>query len=477
MCSEATHTLTDTLMPSPDSDRCVLPANGRVAWEQLAAALRNAPRELGLPDAASLRSVRYHASGQWHNLGTALVLGDEEPEAQDRIISGIRLLARQVHPSEITSGDVLDHLLTLWPDVDVEPAAARFDDTISVRRSSGDLQTATPPGWLLDLRVLRDEPRSGELPDGPFFDPRIDFFAEGFSSASRLWMPKARWDPSRSPRDDYRLIIPDRRALFQSVERDRKRISVMIEARTAGQLYCCAQINAFGGDDSVEIQPIANGQVIFASETSVRSFSSYLLDAESYTYDSAHHPRYNLLGRGSGVTAEDHDPSLERLEEDAAAGEGQTIEYKAWIPPKGEKSKWRELLDTVVGFANADGGRLYIGINDRGETVGVDLPLKKEYGGKHGDDVRAQRDDYSWELQHAIAKGIQPSLAPVFEWFEPAGRTVLCIAVEPGREVPYYVVESNEIFVRRGATTRRALPHELETLFANRPAHGRRSRG
>jgi hypothetical protein len=452
----------------------VLPANGRVSWEQLAAALRNAPRELDLPDAASLRSVRYQGDGKWHNVGTALVLGDEEPEAQDRTISGIRLLARQVRPSEITSGDVLDRLLNFWPGIDDEPAAARFDETISVRRSSGDLQTDTLPGWLLALGVQRDEPRSGVLPDGPFFDPRIDFFAEGLSSVPHRWIPKARWDPSSSPRDDYRLIIPDRRALFQRVERDRKRISALIEARAASQLYCCAQINAFGGDDSLAIQPVANGQATFTSETSVQSFSLYLLDADSYTYDSAHYPRYNLFGQRGGVTAEDHDPSLERLQEDAAAGEGQTIEFKAWIPPKGEKPKWRELLDTVVGFANAEGGRLYIGINDRGETVGVDYPLQKEYGPKHRDDVQAQRDDYTRELQHAIAKGIQPSLATVFEWFEPAGRTVLCIAVERGREVPYYVVESNEIFVRRGATTRRALPHELETLFANRRARGSR---
>ena len=43
--------------------------------------------------------------------------------------------------------------------------------------------------------------------------------------------------------------------------------------------------------------------------------------------------------------------------------ESQNIEYKElW---KDEYLKW------ICGFANAHGGRIYIGINDNGEVVGV----------------------------------------------------------------------------------------------------------
>ena len=44
-------------------------------------------------------------------------------------------------------------------------------------------------------------------------------------------------------------------------------------------------------------------------------------------------------------------------------GESQHIEYK---------ETWRdEYIKWVSGFANADGGKLYIGINDKGEVTGV----------------------------------------------------------------------------------------------------------
>lgn len=55
--------------------------------------------------------------------------------------------------------------------------------------------------------------------------------------------------------------------------------------------------------------------------------------------------------------------------------ETQTIEYK---------QTWRDdFLKEICGFANAQGGTLYIGIADNGEVVGVDNPLgidMKAYG-------------------------------------------------------------------------------------------------
>lgn len=44
--------------------------------------------------------------------------------------------------------------------------------------------------------------------------------------------------------------------------------------------------------------------------------------------------------------------------------ESQTVEFK---------ESWRdEYLKTICAFANTDGGTLYVGINDKGEAVGVD---------------------------------------------------------------------------------------------------------
>ena len=48
--------------------------------------------------------------------------------------------------------------------------------------------------------------------------------------------------------------------------------------------------------------------------------------------------------------------------------ESQNTEYK---------SSWRdEYLKWICGFANANGGKLFIGIDDKGKLIGVEHPKK-----------------------------------------------------------------------------------------------------
>jgi len=48
--------------------------------------------------------------------------------------------------------------------------------------------------------------------------------------------------------------------------------------------------------------------------------------------------------------------------------ENQNIEWKeSW---RDEYQKW------ICGFANADGGKLFIGINDKGEVIGIENAIK-----------------------------------------------------------------------------------------------------
>lgn len=55
-------------------------------------------------------------------------------------------------------------------------------------------------------------------------------------------------------------------------------------------------------------------------------------------------------------------------EETIFSGESKNIEYKVSVPDKSEK-----YMKTIVAFANTQGGRLLIGIDDKThEIVGVD---------------------------------------------------------------------------------------------------------
>ncbi len=60
-----------------------------------------------------------------------------------------------------------------------------------------------------------------------------------------------------------------------------------------------------------------------------------------------------------------------------AAGESQTVEFKTSFD--------RETIETLVAFANAQGGRVLIGVTDRGAIAGVTIgkeTLNQNQGGQ-----------------------------------------------------------------------------------------------
>lgn len=97
---------------------------------------------------------------------------------------------------------------------------------------------------------------------------------------------------------------------------------------------------------------------------------------------------------------------------------------------------------TVIAFANSEGGRIFIGINDDGSVVGV----------THGDALITR-------VANSLRDGIQPDLTLftdlTYEMIE--GKSVLVIQVQPGTARPYYLVgkgiRPEGVFVRQGSST------------------------
>ena len=71
----------------------------------------------------------------------------------------------------------------------------------------------------------------------------------------------------------------------------------------------------------------------------------------------------------------------ERVEISLQIGESHFREFKSALegPPENKKPmQWKtiatKIADTLVGFANADGGELLMGVEDDGEVTGVAFP-------------------------------------------------------------------------------------------------------
>ncbi len=119
------------------------------------------------------------------------------------------------------------------------------------------------------------------------------------------------------------------------------------------------------------------------------------------------------------------------------ADESKTLEFKQ------DLSSPRNMLKTLVAFANTAGGRVIIGIEDKTRApIGIDNPLDEEE-----------------RLCNLIADSISPRLVPNVEMTTVEGKTLLVIEVFLSNSRPHYLrAEGPEsgVYVRLGSSIRQA---------------------
>lgn len=129
-------------------------------------------------------------------------------------------------------------------------------------------------------------------------------------------------------------------------------------------------------------------------------------------------------------------------------GESKNVEYKVTLPDKSEK-----YMKTIVAFANTQGGKLLIGVDDKThEAVGVD------------DEVLFQMMD---SIANAVSDSCVPQIIPDIEPVTIDGRTVISVSVEPGKNRPYYLKskgKENGTYIRVAGTSRQAFPEKIQEL-------------
>ena len=130
------------------------------------------------------------------------------------------------------------------------------------------------------------------------------------------------------------------------------------------------------------------------------------------------------------------------------SGESKNIEYKVTLPDKSEK-----YMKTIVAFANTQGGKLIVGIDDKThEIVGV------------ANEILFQLMD---GIANAISDSCMPQIIPDIEPQTIDGKTVIIVSVEAGKNRPYYLKskgKENGTYIRVAGTSRQASPEKIREL-------------
>jgi len=122
-------------------------------------------------------------------------------------------------------------------------------------------------------------------------------------------------------------------------------------------------------------------------------------------------------------------------------GEGFNVEFKAQVP-----LKVRDIAEEICAFANAAGGYVLIGVNDKNKVLGVDIDNRSRSA-----------------IQNAISD-ISPSVHTEIYPVEVDDKTVWVIDVSSGRNKPYMF--SGALYIREGSNTQKmTTAEEVRSFF------------
>ena len=111
--------------------------------------------------------------------------------------------------------------------------------------------------------------------------------------------------------------------------------------------------------------------------------------------------------------------------------ESETVELKEIVVD--------DIKKEIIAFANSNGGRLYIGVRDDGEVVGIDDP-----------------DKVSLQISNMVRDAIKPDVTMFlhYETIEEAGKKIVVVDIQRGTDRPYYLAKKGMrpegVYVRQG---------------------------
>lgn len=140
----------------------------------------------------------------------------------------------------------------------------------------------------------------------------------------------------------------------------------------------------------------------------------------------------------SGVVIEASEEDIERL---VLAGESAELEFKRELP-----RDYDDFALEAAAFANTNGGRILIGVDDACRVVGFTAGKAKE------------------TIANIFRDYCEPQLEFDYEELSVRGSPVIVLTIHAGKDKPY-LVRNKGIYVRSGPNKRAATRYELDQMY------------
>lgn len=458
---------TDGVAPVSDAAPAALPHSGQVSLTRLLAAL-HAQSQDGAGSLLDLRVVAIKEQQQdaWFIFAGELRLADGTLNHEQPMVipaGPIRLVRYQERVEAIATEAELWRFARRWYEaITSQPDTAEAQPTSSIERVGSHADLGDLPGWRFTLYALGAGAGGSSGPRGPFFSRPHKFFAATLGDAAAQWLERPSLRRLSSTQFHLSVVLADRRACIGHIAVSDEDVAISLSGTLPREAISVAVLLTHTDGTKHQVVVDAPDQTIHVrrSESDIRGLQVHVLSEDGECLDEFFEDEHRctraqrVLGRAMLRGPQDLQLAMEQ-------GEGETIEFKAMIPTGREDPKSRELLEVACAFANTRGGHLFIGVTDNLEIKGLERYLDRT--GK-GDTANA-RDKYAGAIRRMIREGLTPSVDAGVNWINLAGHHVLHVAIAGNPTGRHALVESGDIYVRRGASCAKARPSDLEIKF------------
>ncbi|MDR1404981.1 MAG: putative DNA binding domain-containing protein [Candidatus Methanoplasma sp.] len=137
----------------------------------------------------------------------------------------------------------------------------------------------------------------------------------------------------------------------------------------------------------------------------------------------------------------------EIISREICGGETNRLEFKSQLPPDS-----KSIVKTAVAFSNSSGGKILVGVDDKGKVIGVP-----------DDDLFKIKD----MVADAISNSARPQITPEVFVVTADGKSIIVIRIPPGLLCPYYVKslsKSHGTYIRVGGISIQADSETIKGL-------------
>lgn len=300
------------------------------------------------------------------------------------------------------------------------------------------------------LVFLLKPKQSKSMPMGPILKRGLPILSDVPDSADE-WLGFDARTLSES-HQSITLVLPDFRARIKDVVFAEREIRLGVEAGIVPlkNLELRASINSGSKWREPRVEASSDGFVIESAGIPSQLLAFLVVRDTDDLVDWANiHPIYGNLPPGVSFAIPE-----QRLAQLIADGENGPVEFKRLVDQP------FFFVQSVVAFANTDGGKILIGVNDDGSIEGTEPEKMRP------------------KLQEWTERYCDPPIELAYTSHTFDGRPVLVVDVPKGANRPYVLREKGVVYVRRGATDRPTHRAELDELYGrNADAQGQRAMG